>query len=335
VYITLAAAFALVAAACGGSGFSRDDARELLSEDGAMTEEQVDCVLDGIDDSEGVSFADLDRDEVDDGVAEALAEVVLECAFGDLGSLDDSSDETPDTSEPAATTTTPTATTTAAPDGAAPPGNDPELDALWVRCGDGDETACFDLFWASPTDSDYEAFALDCGGRGTAACPDLDFGESDFTSEFADLSPTDPPPGDDADLDALWVECGAGNADSCDQLFFESPSGSVYERFGFSCGAREVTSCSELLGDSAGPDTSTPGGEAAEERELTDFSDLSPSDPPPGDDADLDALWVGCSDGNADSCDELYFESPFGSVYERFGYSCGAREVAICSDLLG
>ena len=45
-------------------------------------------------------------------------------------------------------------------------GDDPELDALWDACEAGDDVACDDLFWQSPTGSEYESFALSCAGRG-------------------------------------------------------------------------------------------------------------------------------------------------------------------------
>lgn len=44
--------------------------------------------------------------------------------------------------------------------------------------------------------------------------------------------------GDDETLDALWDECAGGSGTACDELFFESPIGSVYEAFGNTCGNR-------------------------------------------------------------------------------------------------
>jgi hypothetical protein len=45
-----------------------------------------------------------------------------------------------------------------------------------------------------------------------------------------------------------------------------------------------------------------------------------------GDDAQLDALWDACADGDLAACDELYLDSPIGSAYEAFGDSCGGRQ---------
>lgn len=44
--------------------------------------------------------------------------------------------------------------------------------------------------------------------------------------------------GDDSTLDALWDTCDAGEDSSCDQLWFDSVPGSVYESFGGGCGGR-------------------------------------------------------------------------------------------------
>jgi hypothetical protein len=46
-------------------------------------------------------------------------------------------------------------------------GDDPELDALAQSCFGGGMSACDDLFWESPIDSDYETYGSTCGGRVT------------------------------------------------------------------------------------------------------------------------------------------------------------------------
>lgn len=56
-----------------------------------------------------------------------------------------------------------------------------------------------------------------------------------------------------------------------------------------------------------------------------------------GEDAALDALWDKCEAGDANACDDLYMESPFGSEYEEFGGSCGGRFPGTdqyCTDLM-
>ena len=42
-------------------------------------------------------------------------------------------------------------------------GDDPDLDALWDGCADGDYAACDTLWIESPFGSDYESFAETCG----------------------------------------------------------------------------------------------------------------------------------------------------------------------------
>ena len=44
-----------------------------------------------------------------------------------------------------------------------------------------------------------------------------------------------------------------------------------------------------------------------------------------GSDAELDAFYDQCEDGDYSACDDLFFASPAGSEYEDFGDSCGER----------
>ena len=104
--------------------------------------------------------------------------------------------------------------------------------------------------------------------------------------------------GSDPDLDALWDACAAGDLSACDRLYFESPVGSEYERFGDTCGEQREPGglCAGAVG----------GGVY-------------------GSDPGLDALWDSCAGADFGACDRLYFESPVGSEYERFGGTCGER----------
>ncbi len=47
-----------------------------------------------------------------------------------------------------------------------------------------------------------------------------------------------------------------------------------------------------------------------------------------GDDAELDALWDACAEGDWVACDDLYWRSAVGSEYEAFGGSCGEQAAA-------
>lgn len=66
--------------------------------------------------------------------------------------------------------TEPTTSTTVSPDDTEPGeprayGDDPTLDALYDRCRAGSGPACDELFAVAPLGSDYEQFAVTCGGR--------------------------------------------------------------------------------------------------------------------------------------------------------------------------
>lgn len=113
------------------------------------------------------------------------------------------------------------------------------------------------------------------------------------------------PPGDSATLDALWLRCEDGDFAACDDLYLESPAGSIYLEFGDTCGYRNDPSgfCEELYG---GPARSAAYGDY-------------------GSDSFLDRLWDECEAGDFISCDDLYDESPVGSEYEYFGDTCGYR----------
>ena len=104
-------------------------------------------------------------------------------------------------------------------------GDDPELDALWDACEAGDDVACDDLYRRSPLGSEYESFAVANGGSGGGL---FDSGSGSGVEAY----------GDDPELDALWDACEAGDDVACDDLFWQSPTGSEYESFALSCGGR-------------------------------------------------------------------------------------------------
>jgi len=113
-------------------------------------------------------------------------------------------------------------------------GNDAQLDQLANRCADGDFEACDDLFWQSPIDSDYEEYGARCGNRNDSAagqCVSI-YGAGTGSRAATDNYGSNPT------LDRLWDSCSAGNFGACDDLYFQSPSGSPYEYFGDSCGLR-------------------------------------------------------------------------------------------------
>jgi hypothetical protein len=126
-------------------------------------------------------------------------------------------------------------------------GDDPELDLLWIRCGEGDPGACDQLGLESPVGSRYEEFGFSCGD----VVPEGEV--QDCTSVLGGGPAGDDPftYGDDAYLDGLWDDCEDGDPFACDDLYWESPIGSIYEEFGFSCGfvvsEDQVEDCVDVL----------------------------------------------------------------------------------------
>jgi hypothetical protein len=120
--------------------------------------------------------------------------------------------------------------------------------------------------------------------------------------------------GDDAALDEAADRCFDGDLDACDDLYFESPLGSGYERYGSTCGTRNVETFGGCVTRYAGQTTA---------------EDLPPGEPPGdlGNDPALDDLAQHCFEGDMDACDQLYIGSPSGSDYESYGAACGGRTV--------
>ncbi len=196
-------------------------------------------------------------------------------------------------------------------------GSDPDLDALYDACGSGDGTACNQLYARSPIDSEYETYGATCGGvfdSPVANCVlDDDGGGGDGFDDSGFY-------GSDLDFDALFDRCGGGDGQACDDLFLESPVDSFYELYGAECGGRY-------------PDTDLFCAEIFDGTEQLDIDLAADSY---GANLDLDILWDECGAGSAKACDDLWTESPAGSGYETYGYTCGGRDFndAACSDIL-
>ncbi|MFB9953653.1 DUF4190 domain-containing protein [Cellulomonas denverensis] len=116
-------------------------------------------------------------------------------------------------------------------------------------------------------------------------------------------------------LDELRADCASGDLAACDDLYYDAPRGSDDEDFGNTCGGLSdedyYGSCDYLF---------DPDGDGAEGQAIEEDPDTY------GDDPELDALWDSCAAGDMGACDDLYYESPFGSEYENFGDTCGNRE---------
>ena len=153
----LVGALALLATACGGD-ITEDEFKDQLTEDGLVTDEQAQCIVDGLGEA-GISLQSVTDEELGgDPLPADAAAVVTECMFASLG-LD----------------TEPVDPATLSEEGV----GDPTLDALYAACEGGDGQACDDLFFQSAIGSRYEAFGNTCGNRFEMApplCADLDLG---------------------------------------------------------------------------------------------------------------------------------------------------------------
>jgi hypothetical protein len=183
-------------------------------------------------------------------------------------------------------------------------GSDPYFDALWDACAAGSMAACDALYLESPVGSEYEEFGATCGNQTDG----IEWCVLSMAGEVADY-------GDDPYLDALWDACADEDWEACDQLFAESPLGSVYEEFGATCGYQTDGTewCADLFGGSG----------------IFPYTY--------GDDAYLDGLWDDCTAGDWDACDLLYSDSPVGSEYETYGETCGflTDGTEWCADVFG
>lgn len=117
-------------------------------------------------------------------------------------------------------------------------GDDATLDQLWDWCEAGDDGSCDSLWWQSNSDSAYEAFAADCGGRGGS---DGECARASGQRAY----------GDSTLFDVWYDSCTDGYGLSCNSLDFDAPEGSAYQAYGRSCGDRfpadPDNNCEELL----------------------------------------------------------------------------------------
>ena len=227
--ISLAVLIMALTACGGGSGVNSDDDKEaaikiaaesLEAEIGLYSKEYAECLLEGIlEIATDISWEDiaetlerdgnlddlnssLSNDEVDEEDALALA---LTCA-AEADVLQDLMDGVEDVISSGGNY-----------------GDDPYLDSLYNQCADGDDWACQLLWEESPIDSEYESFALTCGGR-----------DCDITTLGIPMNY-----GDDNYLDDLYDSCADGDDWACQLLWEESPIDSEYESFALTCGGRD------------------------------------------------------------------------------------------------
>lgn len=183
-------------------------------------------------------------------------------------------------------------------------GDDPQLDALYTACGEGDWQACDDLYDSAPIDSEYFEFADTCGGQWEAGtttyCVEAMAEGGDDGGDVA-TGPAGDGAAEQAYFAALTEACAAQEWAACDELYWQSPSGSTEEAFGRSCGGASEDGygdCSSLLGGAPYAEPMARGASRF-----------------------LDALWDACAAGDAEACDALWDNSPIDSEYETFAES--------------
>jgi hypothetical protein len=150
----------------------------------------------------------------------------------------------PATTLPTTATTAPTTTTTrrstATTRSPRTFGDDPQLDALYTGCGQGDMAKCDALYRQAPSGSDYQRFGDTCGDRNDPGsfCVEI-YGPTAPGARPANVvTARDNAPGDDPYLDGLYRACDDGNGQACDILAAEAAQGTVYEQYGLTCGRR-------------------------------------------------------------------------------------------------
>lgn len=158
---------AVVVAVIAFTAFGGDDetnvraqlASKLREEESSLTASQAQCVADLIVDEAGENaFKDTDWDSADPP-PEFIGAMV---AVG-LSRLADECELAPNTFGGSDNGETPSTDGGSGEEGSY--GSDPDLDALYDDCASGDYQACDDLFFQSPSDSEYEQFGDTCGDR--------------------------------------------------------------------------------------------------------------------------------------------------------------------------
>jgi hypothetical protein len=146
----VAVMLALAAAACSGSIDRSAEVDEVMARyEGRLTRTQAECYVDRVVDELGADT--LEEEQAPPEKVPRLTRIRIDCAgVASLG------------------TSIPPSTSESLIGGGTAPmrlGSDAELDALHQACADGAGEACDRLFDLAPLGSEYEDFALSCGGR--------------------------------------------------------------------------------------------------------------------------------------------------------------------------
>lgn len=86
--VVLAAALSALAFGCSSDSYGRDDAIKDLKEEGGLSQEQAECVVDGAEKEFGIETLNSKRDPTAEE-EEAMGTIMLECmGLDDLGGED-------------------------------------------------------------------------------------------------------------------------------------------------------------------------------------------------------------------------------------------------------
>lgn len=167
-------------------------------------------------------------------------------------------------------------------------GDDPELDALWDACSDGDMEACDNLRYSSPAESDYYALGTGCNGR------------AEIPNYSTCVSLDQVSVGDDPEMDGFYADCASGDLAACDELSLWAQPGTEYHEFGISCGGTE-----------------SPADVMASATCVLLHLQTYGSSPW------FDAMYDACAAGDLGQCDWLSQGTGPLSEYGTFGLTCG------------
>lgn len=180
-------------------------------------------------------------------------------------------------------------------------GDDAVLDGFYDSCAAGDMAACDDLWMSSPYGSDYEAFAMTCGGStdepafGTCELwAEWEQQEAEWEAEERRQQEEEQRQAQEAAalLAALVAGCQGGDMQACDDLEWEADYGSAEYEVAATCGGHHPDGWGSCVDRAA---------EAAE----------------------LQTLVAACQAGDMQACDDLWWASPSGSMEESVAEDCG------------
>lgn len=229
-------------------------------------------------------------------------------------------------------------------------GDDAALDSLYDACSAGDMAACDDLWWASSIGSAYESFAMSCGTSGFGPSFGTCELEADWAAEDARQEADEKREQDAAasQISALLAACKQGDMPACDGLQAEAAYGSSEYDAAETCGGHYPDGWGSCVDRKAGAATlqglvtSCQGGDMQACDDLGweadygsaeyDVAETCGGHYPDGygscvdrkeDSAALQILVGECRAGDMEACDDLYWESDFGSAEQKVADDCG------------